>query len=170
MTTAVGWADPALSLSEPRLQKADGFRYLYAEVKHVHVSEVGSAVGACFGRIFPAWNQTFGSAPPAPTLAFFIDVPGEENWYDVQMGFAVPQGTEPSGETFVRDVPPTLVAGILAWGELAEVPKSYDPLMEFAAKCGHPRAGVWREWYMYFESDSSSNNITWVQYEVIENP
>lgn len=168
MTTAVGWAEPAFALSEPRLQKADGFHYLYAEVKHVHVSEVGNAVGTCFGRIFPAWSHAFGKAAPAPTLAFFIDIPGEQDWYDVQMGFAVPEGTEPFGETFVRYVPPALVAGILAWGELDSVPKSYDPLMAFVDKSGHARTGVWREWYLLFESDRSANNITWVQYEVAE--
>jgi hypothetical protein len=132
------------------------------------VSEVGNAIGACFGRIFPAWSHAFGNAAPAPTLAFFIDVPDEKDWYDVQMGFAVPEGTEPSGETYVRYVPPTLVAGMLVWGDLTSVPKSYEPLMQFVNESGHASLGIWREWYLYFDSDTSANNITWVHYEVAE--
>jgi hypothetical protein len=165
---APGWAVPELVISPPRLQKADGFHYLYAEVKHVHESEVGGAVGTCFGRIFPAWEHAFGKAASAPTLAFFINVPGEEKWYDVRMGFAVPEATEPYGETKVRYVPPTLVAGILAWGSLDKVPQSYKPLMDFMDANGYKPVEGWREWYLYFESDASSNNITWVEHMVEE--
>jgi hypothetical protein len=159
-----GWAEPDFVMSQPRLQKADGFHYLYAEVKHVHVSDVGNAVGICFGRMFRAWEHAFGIAAPAPTLAFFIDVESEENWYDVQMGFAVPEGTQPSGETMVRYVPPTLVAGILAWGSLENVPRTYKPLMDFMDANGYKPVEGWREWYVYWESEQSSNNITWVEH------
>jgi hypothetical protein len=114
--------------------------------------------------MFPAWEHAFGKAAPAPTLAFFIDLEGEENWYDVQMGFAVPEGTQPFGETMVRYVPPTLIAGILAWGSLENVPRTYKPLMDFMDSNGFKPVEGWREWYLYWESETSSNNITWVEH------
>ena len=91
-------------------------------------------------------------------------MPGEEKWYDIQWGFAVPEGTQPSGETTVRYVPPTLVAGMLVWGSLDKVPQSYTPLMQYMSANGYKPVEGWREWYLYFESDTSSNNITWVEH------
>ena len=101
--------------------------------------------------------------PIATLLVMFIDL-DEPKMYDVQAGYVVPEGTTPQGETQVRFVPPTLVAGMLVWGDLGSVVKSYAPLMEFMNTHGLKCIEGWREWYLLFESDTSMNNITWVQH------
>ena len=106
-----GWAEPGCVISQPRIQEVDGFHYLYAEQPHVHEADVGNAMGVVMGRLGSAWERVFGKTPSPPLLVMFIDL-DEPKMYDVQAGFVVPEGTTPQGETQVRFVPPTLVAGI----------------------------------------------------------
>ena len=94
----------------------------------------------------------------------FTDIPDEPRWYDVQVGFSVPKGTPPYGEARVRYVKPTLVASIVVTGNLRAVVKSYGPLLEFMKAKGLKDVVGWREWYLYWESDDSMNNVTWVQH------
>ena len=163
MEQKVGWAEPGCVIGQPRIQKVDGFQYLYAEQMHVHETEVGNAMGVVMGRLGSAWERIFGKAPSPPMLVMFIDL-DEPRMYDVQAGYVVPEGTTPQGETQVRYVPPALVASMLVWGDLSSVPKSYAPLMEFMNAQGLKCIEGWREWYLLFESDSSMNNVTWVQH------
>lgn len=163
MEQKINWADPEYVISQPRIQKVAGFHYLYAEQPHVHETEVGNAMGVVMGRLGSAWECIFGKTPSPPMLVMFIDL-DEPRMYDVRAGFVVPEGTTPQGETQVRFVPAALVAGMLAWGGISAVVKTYAPLMEFMDTHGLKCIEGWREWRLVFEGDTSTNNITWVQH------
>ena len=164
MERATGWAEPDCIIGQPRLQKVDGFHYLYVEQQHVAESEVGVYIGSLFGKIHDAYEKGYGAAEKPPILVMFFDLPDEPRVYDMQVGFSVPEGTSPLGEAQVRYVEPSLCASVLVWGNLDSVISSYGPLLEFMDTKDLKCIEGWREWYLYWEGDSSSNNITWVQH------
>jgi hypothetical protein len=49
-------------------------------------------------------------------------------------------------------------------GKIESVIKSYGPLMDYMTANGLKCVEGWREWYLYWESDNSTNNISWVQH------
>lgn len=163
-----GWAEPEYIIGQPRIQMAGGFHYLHVGEKHVAESEVGMYIGPLMNQIYAAYEQGFGKAERPPLLAMFIDVPNEPRVYDMEVGYAVPEGTSPSGEAQVRYVEPTLVASVLVWGALDVTPKSYGPLLQFVETAGYRSIVGWREWYLYREDADSMNNVTWVQHMVEE--
>jgi hypothetical protein len=156
-------AEPVYLISQPRVQEVDGFHYLYAEWKHVHEAEVGNALDVVIGRLSSAWEKIFRKTPSPPMLTMSHDL-DEPKMYDVQAGYVVPEGTTPQGETQVRFVPPALVAGILVWGDISAIVKSYAPLMDFMDTHGLTCIEGWREWRLLHAGDASPHNITWVQH------
>ncbi len=94
----------------------------------------------------------------------FLDVAGLENKSDIQVGFVVQPGTSGVEEARVRYVPPTLCASQLAWGDVNSLAESYGPILDFMTANGYPAIEGWREYYLYWEGETSRNNITWVQH------
>jgi hypothetical protein len=168
MGKEVGWAEPEYLIGQPRIHKVAGFHYLYVEQKHVHEGQVGLHMGPLIGKMEDAHKLGFGEAEKPPLLVMFTDIPDEPRWYDIQAGYSVPQGTVPCGEAWVRAIEPALVASILVWGSLEAVVKGYGPLLEFMKANGYKDIVGWREWYLYWESEDSTNNITWVQHIAAE--
>jgi hypothetical protein len=166
MSTEVGWADPERVMSEPRVGRVAGFHYLYVDQKHVAESAVGWAMGDLMPKALGAYLQGQEGVEPPPMLAMFIDLPGEEQVYDVQVGYAFHGEATPRGGAQVRYVEPVLCAGIVVWGTLDDVLKSYGPLMSFVEARGLKNVEGWREWYLYWEGDQSRNNVTLVQHVV----
>ncbi|MCU0502237.1 MAG: hypothetical protein MUC51_10815 [Anaerolineae bacterium] len=163
MEQRVRKAEPEYLISQPRVQEVEGFHYLYAERLHIHETEVGKALDAAIRMLTSTWERIFEEAPSPPMLIMFHDL-DEEKMYDVQAGFVVPPGTPPQGETQIRFVPPALVAGMLVWGDISAVAKSYAPLMTFMDTHGLTCIEGWREWRLLFEGETSMSNVTWVQH------
>jgi hypothetical protein len=102
-------------------------------------------------------------------MVLYINVPDQEKWYHMQAGYIVPTGTQPSGEALVREIPPTLIAGVVTCGNIDSIWKSYAPLMDFMNNNGlKPLDEGWREYYLYDEGPDSCNNITWVMHAAEE--
>jgi len=168
MSTEVGWADPEMMISEPRVQRVAGFHYLYVQQKHVAESDVGWAMGDLMPKALEAYRQGQEGVEPPSMLAMFIDLPGEPNVYDVQVGYASREGVPARGGAQVRYVEPALCASLLVWGTLDDILKSYGPLMGFVEAKGLTNVEGWREWYLYWEDAASRNNVTLVQHVVAE--
>ena len=167
MSTEVGWADPQMMISEPRVQRVAGFHYLYVEQEHVAESDVGWAMGDLMPKAHDAYCQAREGVELPPMLAMFIDLPDEPRVYDVQVGYAFREGVPARGGAQVRYVEPALCAGLLVWGTLDDILKSYGPLMGFVEAKGLKGVEGWREWYLYWEDAASRNNVTLVQ-DVVE--
>jgi hypothetical protein len=166
MSTEVGWADPEMMISEPRVQRVAGVHYLYVEQKRVAESAVGWAMGDLMPKALAAYRQGHAGIEPPPMLAMFIDLPGEERAYDVHVGYAFREDVSPRGGAQVRYVEPALCAGLLVWGTLDDILKSYGTLMAFVEAKGLRNVEGWREWYLYWEDPASRNNVTLVQHVV----
>jgi hypothetical protein len=151
MSTEVGWADPEMMISEPRVQRVAGVHYLYVEQKRVAESAVGWAMGDLMPKALAAYRQ--GHA-------------GIERAYDVHVGYAFREDVSPRGGAQVRYVEPALCAGLLVWGTLDDILKSYGTLMAFVEAKGLRNVEGWREWYLYWEDPASRNNVTLVQHVV----
>jgi hypothetical protein len=168
MSTEVGWADPEMMISEPRAQRVMGFHYLYVEQEHVAESDVGWAMGDLMPKALEAYRHGGEGIEPPPILAMFLDLPGAERAYDVQVGYAFRESVLPRGGAEVRYLEPALCAGLLVWGTLDDILKSYGTLMAFVEAKGLRNVEGWREWYLYWEDAASRNNVTLVQHVVEE--
>jgi hypothetical protein len=161
----IGWAEPEYVVSQPRIQKVDGFHYFYLEKKGVSEMGVGEHILPMIAEAsknIAESNAKVGEV--TPLLVMFIDVPGKLRYYDMQVGFSVAPDVKPVGEAMVRYVKPALSSSALAWGEINMVPKTYGLTIDFAKEKGFEGAGEWREWYLYWEKDVSRNNVTLVQW------
>lgn len=167
MTSKAGWAEPTFVISEPRIQKAAGFHYFYAEEKNIKEIDALRSVRRLLPKVQQAYHLACGNVNQPALLVMFIDLP-ESGMYDVQCGYGLEKAITPCGEAHIRRVKATLVAGILVWGTNWSVPKSYRPLEDFMKKKGYQGVVGWREWHIYAEGDYSKNNVTWVQHEVKE--
>jgi hypothetical protein len=169
MGKETGWAQPATIIGQPRIQKVAGFTYLYVEQAHVLETEVGNYVGSLTGQVASAYESLHGKAEKPPLQIMFINIPDEPKHYTMQVGYAVSAGTQATAGAKVRDIPPSLVAGVIAWGSIDSVWQSYGPLMDFMNQNHYRPLDVgWRELYTYWESPESNNNITWVQHAAEE--
>lgn len=165
MAKAIGWAEPGILIGEPRVQKVQGFTYLYVEQQLVNGPDVINYMPGLHQKVQSAYEEIHGSAEKPPMLVMFINVPGQDGRYHVQAGYTVAPGTPAAGEARVRDIPPALVASIVTCCDNDSIWKCYAPLMEFMNQNGlHPLEEGWREYKFYFEGPDSANNITWVQH------
>jgi hypothetical protein len=168
VTKDLGWAEPELIVGQPRLQKVNGFYYLYAEMKHLKTSEVTES-NVLIKQVNDACMKLFGRIPFGTYVEMYINLPQEagEYMYDCQKGYAIPDNITPVDGVKIRYVEPALCASILVWG--TEISKSYGPLMDFVngngLKCAEEG---WREWWLHYEGDNSKNNITLVQHVLKE--
>lgn len=168
VSAEVGWADPEMMISKPRVQRVAGFHYLYVEQKHIAESDVGWAMGELMPRALEAYLQGREGLEPPPMLAMYIDLPDEPRVYDVEVGYAFRESVSARGGAQVRYVEPALCAGLLVWGTLDDILKSYGSLMAFVEAKGLMNVEGWREWYLYWEDPASRNNVTLVQHVVEE--
>ena len=168
MVKEAGWAEPEYVIGQPRLQKLEGFYFFYVEQKHSKPGQVGPSMDSLVRKAHDAYAKVIGeSCVPALCIMWF-GVPGEPDLYDNQLGFAVRQGTTPLGEAKVRYVEPTLCVSLLAWGDIGVYAKSYGLLIDFANGKGLKCKEGFREWSLYWEGDTSKNNIILVQHPVEE--
>jgi|GEM_PF-1767991 len=165
MTIHVGWANPELTIGQPRIQKVAGFTYLYAEQQNVKGTEVGLFRAGLVARVCAAYEQLFGSAIKPPLLVMYLNVPEQEGMYHAQVGYVVAEGTFATGEARVRCLSPALVASMVVCSDSHSIWKCYGPLMDFMNQNGYtPLEEGWREYFLYDEGADSLNNITWVQH------
>jgi hypothetical protein len=169
MSTKAGWAEPGFIMSQPRIQKVAGFNYFFCEKKQVLEQDAGPVWKALVPIVQAAYVQEFGDIELPSLLVMFLEYPDNPKLYDVQVGYGLQKIVIPCGEAQVRRVKATLVVGILAWGSIASVPYTYDPLLDFMRKCGYPGGKEWREWQVYDDkAPSSHNSIVWVQHDLKE--
>ena len=165
MNSEIGWADPERILTEPRVGRfAGGLHYLYVEQKHMAESEVGLYTSGLVSKVMEAYLQGRKGLELPTMLTMFLDLPGEEGIYDVQIGYAFHEEVAPRGEAQVRYVEPSLCASMVVWGTFDDVTKSYVPLLEFITAEGLKHVEGGQEWYLYWEGDESRNNVRLVQY------
>ena len=170
VTNEIGWAEPELIIGQPRLQKVNGFYYLYAEMKHLKQSEVSKSV-VLIEQVNDECMKLFGCIPFGAYVEMYINSPQEEESkliYDCQKGYAlnVEDITPKDARVKIRYVEPALCASILVWG--SDLPKGYGPLMNFIQEKGlrTSKPGCRREWGLY-EDRNSKNHIALIQ-RVIE--
>lgn len=168
MKQNIGWAEPNWTISEPRVQKVDGFYYQYLEARDVPEMEVGNYVLTFRKLMQDAYHAVFGPATMPPVLAMYLDIPGKKGLYNVQIGFVVEENTPQLGDAKSRYVEPALIVGMIVGGDIDAVLSTYGPLMEFTNKNDLKCVIGWREWYLHWESDISKNSITWVMHNVEE--
>lgn len=169
MSIKAGWAEPDFAISEPRIQKAAGFTYVFLERKGIPEATVGPVWKGLVATVEAAYREQFGDVELPGLLLRFIEYPNDPKLYDVQIGYALKKAVSPRGEAQVVRVKATLVVGILSWGTLWNVPRTYGPLIEAIGRCGYQGGREWREWHVYHDDiRSSRNSIVWVQHDLIE--
>jgi len=160
MTKEIGWTEPEYIIGQPRIQKVGGFLYLYAEEKHVKESEGGPVISSLIGKAYDACRKTFGRKVGNLVITHLILPKETESMYDIQVGFALSgdANVTPLGEAKIRYVEPALCAGILVWGTVDDIVKSFSPLSEFIKEKELKCSDVgWREWTLY--NDDTKNAI-----------
>jgi hypothetical protein len=158
MEEKVRWAKPEYVIGLPRLQKVDGFYYLYTEQKHIHESEVRNSIGPMFSMICDTYKKRHGKTNRFSILVIFFTVPNEPRMYDIQVGYSVLKRPAPEKEIQVRYVEPTLCASVLVRGNLDLVKKSCGLLVKFMYGNKFETMEGRRELYLYCEGMSSTNN------------
>jgi len=168
MTKEVGWAEPECIIGQPRIQKVGGFLYLYVEKKHVKESESPSVIPTLIGKAHDACRKAFGRKVGNLIIMHLILPKETESMYDIQVGFAFSgdANVTPAGEAKIRYVEPALCAGILIWGTVDDIVKSFSPLSEFIKEKGLKCSDVgWREWTLY---NDDTKNAIFLQQRVLE--
>ena len=80
--------------------------------------------------------------------------------FKLQIGFAVPEGTQPQGEFKVRKLEPFKCVTVLHGGPIPSIGKAFEKV--FGGLGSNTPTGEHREYYLHFEGVESPNNVQMV--------
>lgn len=101
--------------------------------------------------------------PLGPVVLRYGAQPERGDVWWLQAGYPVRPGTPAAPGTQVCDLPAFRCAAMLYSGSLAHMGELHSRLMDGIRAAGLAAGAEGREWYLYFEGDSSPNNVIMLQ-------
>jgi effector-binding domain-containing protein len=165
-------AKPEFLVSEMRIQRLPGPTYLHAETETTLAK-----IGQVAGETIPALRKAIADQNrvvmahgggnvyiTGPLIFVYQGATGEmDTPFKLCIGFAVAEGTKPLGVYKVKKLDDFRCATVLFSGPMAKVGEAYGKLFPALTAAGHTPTGETREYYLYWESDKSPNNILLIQ-------
>ncbi|HEY2585981.1 MAG TPA: GyrI-like domain-containing protein [Tepidisphaeraceae bacterium] len=152
---------PDYVISDVRVQTIAGFTFLYDSTRTSF-----QAMSEPVERTIAAMEKaiTEGKIHPSGPLVFvYRDLKDPNQPFTLDVGFGVPDDTAAFGNYQVRKVEPFKCATVLFSGPLAKVPEAYNKLMGALPALNLKPTTTVREFYLYWETPDSQNNIVQIQ-------
>jgi predicted transcriptional regulator YdeE len=155
-------AKPEFLVGEMRIQRLPGPTYLHAETETT-LAKIGQVAGETIPALLKALAE--GNVRlPGPMINVYRGATGEmDTPFKLCIGFAVAEGTKPVGVYKVKKLDDFRCATVLFSGPMAKIGEAYGKLFPALTAAGHTPTGETREYYLYWESDKSPNNILLIQ-------
>lgn len=152
---------PDFVVSDVRVQTIAGFTYLYGSTRTSF-----QAMSEPVERTIAAMEKaiTEGKFRPSGPLVFvYRDLKDPGQPFTLDVGFCVPDDTAAFGDYKVRKVEPFKCATVLFSGPLSKVPEAYNKVMGALPALNLKPTTTVREFYLYWETPDSPNNIVQIQ-------
>jgi effector-binding domain-containing protein len=156
-----GTATPEFTISPMRVQTMRGGPFFYLSTPTT-MPELGQAIASTMPKLMAA--QRAGNVTMAGPMVFIYTGEYENGPFLLEMGFPVPEGTQPAGEAQVRRLSDFHCASVVYCGALRHMSQAYGELGVKMQQAGLQMGNEMREWYLYFEDDQSPNNVTLIQH------
>ncbi|MGI6209886.1 MAG: GyrI-like domain-containing protein [Anaerolineae bacterium] len=160
-------AVPEFTLSEPRVGTMQGFRHFYVPGR-ASMRDIAQVAGDLIDRVSAAYAGADTAVNGPVNLILSYSMPDESGEFDIAAGFSVAPGVEPAGEAQVEDVAGYRCASLVLSGRLVNLKEAHEALTKFVQEQGLQFGPAFREWYLYWEDDSSPNNVILITYELAE--
>ena len=155
-------AKPEFVVGEMRIQRFPGPTYLHAE-RETTLAKIGGVAG----EVVPALLKAVADGNvriTGPMINVYQGATGDrETSFKLCIGLAVAEGTKPVGDFKVKKLDDFRCATVLFSGPMAKIGDAYAKLFPALMAAGHTPTGETREYYLYWESDKSPNNIVLIQ-------
>jgi len=159
---AAGAPDEQFIVSKMRIQDFKPRNYLFAETTTT-IAQIGPVVM----EIIPKLEQAIKDGKvevKGPAVFVFQGATADVNKpFTLQVGFLVADDTKDVGEFKVRQLDQFHCATVLFSGAVANVTQAYQQLYTDLFAAGLKPTGESREYYLYWESPESPNNVQLIQ-------
>lgn len=152
---------PDFVVSDVRVQTIAGFTCLHDTFPTTFATMAGPV-----GRTIADLQKAIADGrfhPSGPLVFAFRDMKDLKQSFMLDVGFAVPDGTAAFGPYQVDKVEPFRCATVLFSGPLSKVPEAYNKLLGSLAALNLKPTNTTREFYLYWETPDSPNNIVQIQ-------
>jgi effector-binding domain-containing protein len=152
---------PDFVVSDVRVQTIAGFTFLY-DSSRTSFQAMSQPVERTIADMEKAITE--GKLHPSGPLVFvYHDLKDPGQPFTLDVGFGVPDDTAAFGKYQVRKVEPFKCATVLFCGPLSKVPEAYNKLVGALPALNLKATTTTREFYLYWETPDSSNNIVQIQ-------
>ena len=150
-------ANPEVTFGEVRTQTVREMSYFCVEAQTT-MAELRSTIDTSMDSL--ALAEVAGRVRAAgPMLFRYL---GTTEPFTLQIGFPVAPGTAPVGDAQVTELAPFACASLIHGGDLGHLSEGYAALSSGMKALGLEQGDEMWEWYLYFEDDTSANNVTWL--------
>jgi predicted transcriptional regulator YdeE len=155
--------DAEWTLSPMRLQEMPSVTYFHTSFKTsingIRDADLGGKIAALFAAMMEA--KVMPTGPMLMTYSGITDNPDDE--ITMTIGFPVAPGSQPAGNYQVVQLPAFKCAATVLSGNLEAFPQAYPKV--YAELFGHglTPTGELREFHLYWEDETSRNNMALIQ-------
>jgi effector-binding domain-containing protein len=152
---------PDFVVSDVRVQTVAGFTYLYDSTRTSF-----QTMSKPVERTIAAMEKAIAEGklhPSGPLVFVYHDLNDPGKPFTLDVGFGVPDDSAAFGGYKVRKVEPFKCATVLFSGPLSKVPEAYNKLMGALPPMNLKPTTTVREYYLYWETPDSPNNIVQIQ-------
>lgn len=169
---------PSLALAQDKKDEKAPVDYVIGDP---HVQTIAPVNFACLTRqtTFANITQTISQALPILTKAaqdgtikidgpvIFtykgVDMADPNKPFTLEIGFKAMEGSKETADLKIKTLPQFKCATILFTGPVKDVGRAYEKLIPAITQAGHKMTGESREFYLYWESAESRNNVVQIQ-------
>lgn len=155
-------AKPEFVVSEMRVQTFPGVTLLCGEAETT-LAKIGAVAGQTISALHKAADDAHLGVT-GPMIFVYQGATGQPDTpFKLSLGFPVAEGTKPVGDFKVKKLADLRCATVLFSGPLAKLHDAYSKLFPALMGAGHIPTGEMREYYLYWESPESPNNVLLLQ-------
>jgi len=155
-------AKPEFVVGEMRLQRLSGPTLLHADTETT-LAKIGAVAGQVIPAILKAADEGHVRIT-GPLVFVYQGTTGQPDTpFKLTIGLPVAEGTKPVGDFKVRKLADLRCATVLFSGPMAKLGEAYGKLFPALMAAGHVPTGETREYYLYWESPESPNNVLLIQ-------
>lgn len=158
-TQPAGSAD--FVVSDMRVQTIPAFTYLY-QSSRTTLADISTLANRTIGEMTAAIHDG-KFHPNGPLVFIYHDMMDLSKPFNLDIGFVVPEGTSAFGSSKVQKTESFKCATVLLSGSLDHLSDGYGKVMGEVGRAGLRPTGTTREFYLYFESPQSQNNVVQIQ-------
>lgn len=154
-------AMPEIVVGEARIQTVRGINFFYLNTETT-LETMGPVVDELMDGVTAA-RDAAGITTAGPFLMRYLIHSGIDGPFTMQIGFEVGDEVKPVADVRLERLPPFRCVSTVYSGDLEHLGPAWGTVDECIEEAGLQGTSEYREWYLYFETPESPNNIILMQ-------